>query len=200
MNDDPVTAACEPCPDVYLAGQLFSAGELSAMALDGLVEPVFGSAFRGAETPDSPGVRATALALHCPPALAQRAVLGRGTAAWVYGCGPPPERIQLLVNSARRTTALGHVSGCRVHEVRLGPYDAVRICGVGVTTALRTAVDVAMHEPHVLATPILLAMGSRQPLNCPLGTVRGAVALGDHVPGKRAAMALLDALINESWH
>lgn len=187
-----------PAPDGILSpGGQFAVAELCAMERDGVLARVFGQAFRPVAEPETPAHRASALAHHVPAGLAERAVLGRGSAAWVYGCAPPPQAICLLLDRARRTTMLPPRSGCEVHEVLLGPDDVERVGGAQVTRALRTAVDIAMNEPEATAAPLLLALAGAAGLGCPLGRINSAVAMARHIPGKRRAQALLRTLLEE---
>lgn len=180
---------------VLAPGGQFTIAELCAMERDGVLSRVFGQAFRSVAEPETAALRASALAHHVPAALAGRAVLGRGSAAWVHGCAPPPPAICLLLDRGHRTTSLAPLSGCNVHEVQLGPYDAERLGGAQVTCALRTAVDIAMHEPAARAVPVLLALSRKADLNCPLGRINMAVGMARHVPGKRRAQDLLRSLL-----
>jgi len=181
---------------LLVPGAAFTVAELYAMALDGVLAAVFGHAFRPVEVPESPALRAAALAHHAPAALAGRAAIGGLAAAWIHGCAPPPRvPIALLVPSGHRTTALPANSGCVLHEVRLDPYDVERLGGALVTNGLRTARDVAMYAPEQEARAVLAAIAATPALACPLGRIRAAIAVASHVPGKRRAQALLDAMI-----
>ncbi len=184
-----------PSPGILGPGGQFTIAELSAMEQDGVLARVFGQAFRSVAEPDTPALRAAALAHQVPPGLAERAVLGHGTAAWIHCCAPPPRAICLLLSRAHRTTMLPAHSGCVVHEVLLGPEDAVRLGGAKVTCALRTGVDVAIHEPTQLAIPMLLALARAEELDCPLARIEAAVAAARHIPGKRRAQALVRSLL-----
>ncbi|WP_223916707.1 type IV toxin-antitoxin system AbiEi family antitoxin [Arthrobacter sp. NicSoilC12] len=101
----------------------------------------------------SPQLRARAAALVVAPAIRQRVVAGRMTAAWIYGCATEPDRLALLVDANRRISSLRSVRGCTFHEVRLGPFDVVSMGGLMVSSPLRTAVDVAMHVDAERAVP-----------------------------------------------
>ncbi|NVM97901.1 hypothetical protein [Arthrobacter sp. SDTb3-6] len=183
-------------PDGILAPDAqFTLAELCAMELDGVLVRVFGKAFRSAAEPETPALRAAALAHQVPASMAARAVLGRGSAAWIHGCAPPPAAICLLLDRRHRTTSLPPHSGCTVHEVHLGTYDVEQLGGARVTCALRTAVDVAMHEPPAAAVPVLLALSAAPELQCPLGRINAALATAHHIPGRRRALALLRRLL-----
>jgi len=195
----PLSPACPAAPanpGILTPGNEFTVAELYAMALDGVVANVFGQAFRAVAEPESAALRAAALAHQIPPALANRAALARLSAAWVYGCAPPPRLISLAISSAHRSTALPPWSGCELHEVRLDSCDVLRLGGALLTTAVRTAVDVAIHEPPETARAVLLAMAVRTELHCPLGRVLTALANTVHIPGKRQAQQLLEDLLH----
>lgn len=185
-----------PVPTLILTpGCEFTVAELSAMALDGVLVSVFGLAFRPVAEAESTPLRAAALAHQIPAALADRAALARLSAAWVYGCAPAPALISLAINSAHRSTALPSHSGCVLHEVRLEAYDVERQGGALLTSAVRTAVDVAIHERPETATAVLLAMAVRPELHCPLGRIRSALANTVHRPGKLQAQQLLEDML-----
>lgn len=173
----------------------FEVPELCAMVLDHVVVPVFGQAFRSVAEPETPALRAAAMASLVPDNLAGRAALGRMSAAWVYGCAPRPAIVCLLISSGHRSSALPARSGCSLHEVRLDSLDVERLGGTQVTCALRTAVDVAVTESAELATATLWSLANSASLNCPLGRIRAAVAAASHVPGKRRALELIDDML-----
>ena len=102
-----------------------------------------------------PQLRARAAALVVAPAIRQRVVAGRMTAAWIYGCAAEPDRLALLVDANRRISSLRSVRGCTFHEVRLGPFDVVSMGGLMVSSPLRTAVDIALHVDAERAVPAL---------------------------------------------
>jgi hypothetical protein len=183
-------------PDrLLLPGYLFTAVELQAMALDGIVQHVYAEAYVRAGIRLTPALRAAAAGSVVPAALAGRTVVGRVAAAWIHGCAPAPARVALLVRHQQRTTELPPFSGCTLHEVQLGPFDHMVLGGVPVATPLRTAVDVALSSPPGAARAILAAMAATAPLNCPLGLIRSAVAASSRARGRPQAMALLDEMI-----
>lgn len=183
---------------IIVPGLEFTIAELYAMCSQGVLVSVIGEAFRPISVPESMDLRAAALVHHVPPGLAGRAALGRLSAAWVYGCSPPPALISLLINSAHRSTALPPSSGCVLHEVRLGPFDVEQRGGALLTSAIRTAVDVATHETPEVSIGVLNALSIRAELNCPLGRIRQALVDAVHIPGKRAALELLGGMIGKT--
>ncbi|PYI67442.1 hypothetical protein CVV68_10085 [Arthrobacter livingstonensis] len=189
-----MSISLEPAGILAPGGQ-FTLAELCAMRQDGVLAHVYGQAFRSIAEPETPALRAAALAVQVPAGLAERAVLGRSAAAWIYGCAPPPPVICLLIPREHRTSTLPPHSGCVLHEVRLDKYDVDRLGGAQVTCALRTAVDVATNETVDVAVPVLLALAGTAGLNCPLGRISAAISLVRHVPGKRRAQALVRSLL-----
>ena len=128
------------------------------------------------------------------PAIRQRVVAGRMTAAWIYGCAAEPDRLALLVDANRRISSLRSVRGCTFHEVRLGPFDVVSIGGLMVSSPLRTALDVALHVEAERAVPALRALLARPELGVRLRLLRLAVDASPRVPNRKAALAKLSAL------
>ncbi len=181
---------------LLVPGGLFLLGELHAMKLDGVLAQVSGDAFRVALGDETAEHRATALFHQVPAALAPRAALGQLSAAWIYGCAPPPATVALLVGHEGRTTALPMFSGCTLRQVRLGPQDVVAIGGVPVTSPLRTALDVARSVPAPAARPVLEAMARTPSLRCSLARVRMALLAAAHVPGKIRGQALVQEMID----
>lgn len=180
---------------LFTAGGIFSAVELRAMEMDGLLRRVYGETYVRWDISPDPVCRALAAAACLPPKQRPRIMLGRLTAAWVYGCAPPPARLALLVDHGRRTTALAPFSPAVLHEVRLGPADGMDIAGVRVSTPLRTASDLARHGPEEESVQALLALAANPALHCPLGHVRAITAATQRLPGKAAALDRLDRAI-----
>ena len=198
-----------PCPGVlpaftstggalYSAGDDFSGVELQAMAADGLLRRVYADTYVRWDIEPDPVCRALAAAAALPVRLRAKMMLGRLTAAWVYGCAPAPRRLELLISSRSRTTALPPFSPAVVHEVRLGPGDGMDVAGITVTTPLRTAADIARHSPEEESLQALLALAARPVLQCPLAAVRRTVAAGSRQPGNAAALRRLDLAIRLS--
>lgn len=180
---------------LLVPGKLFALAELHAMKIDGVLWPIIGDAFRSMAVAESPQLRAAALAHHVPAGLAKRAALSQLSAAWVYGCAPPPGVIALVQDRSGKSTSLPPFSGCSLREVYLDAFDTQPIGEVLVTSPLRTALDVARTAPHGLARDVLLRMSSVPSLHCPLGRIRQALSLASHVPGKIRGQALLAELI-----
>ncbi|WP_254785618.1 type IV toxin-antitoxin system AbiEi family antitoxin [Arthrobacter sp. ok362] len=186
-----------PGPDhceLYSPGALFSWPELQAMAADGVLTQLYQRGYLPPGAHASPQLRARAASLAMAPAIRQRVVAGRMTAAWIYGCAAEPDRLALLVDANRRISSLRSVRGCTFHEVRLGPFDVVSMGGLMVSSPLRTAVDVALHVDAERAVPALRALLARPELGVRLRLLRLAVDASPRVPHKRAALAKLAAL------
>ncbi|WAP53084.1 hypothetical protein OL239_08400 [Arthrobacter sp. ATA002] len=165
------------------------------MAADGLLKQVYAHTYVRWDIEPDPVCRALA-AGHCmTERLRERTVLGRFTAAWIYGCAPAPRQLQLLVDHARRTTALPPFTAAVLHEVQLGPAEGMDIAGVTVTTPLRTAVDIARHGTGRPAVDAVLALGTDPVLRCPLGDVRSHLESQVRLPGKAAALQCVDAAL-----
>ncbi|MDK1359119.1 hypothetical protein QNO00_02375 [Arthrobacter sp. zg-Y1219] len=180
---------------LFSAGGDFSSVELQAMEKDGLLKRVYADTYVRWDLEPDPVCRAVAAANCLSERLRARIMLGRLTAAWVYGCAPAPQRLQLLIDHGRRTTALAPFSIAVLHEVRLGPEDGMDIAGIMVTTPLRTAMDLARHGPRDQSVSALLAIAADPVLRCPLGRVRSAVEAVARLPGKSTALHRLDAAI-----
>ena len=127
------------------------------MAADGVLMQLYQRGYLPPGVPASPQLRARAASLAVAPAIRQRVVAGRMTAAWIYGCAAEPDRLALLVDANRRISSLRSVRGCTFHEVRLGPFDVVSMGGLMVSSPLRTA-WVALHVEAERAVPALRAL------------------------------------------
>ena len=190
-------AAPAPGPEhceLYSPGALFSWPELQAMAADGVLTQLYQRGYLPPGAPASPQLRARAASLAVAPAIRQRVVAGRMTAAWIYGCAAEPDRLALLVDANRRISSLRSVRGCTFHEVRLGPFDVVSMGGLMVSSPLRTALDVALHVDAERAVPALRALLARPELGVRLRLLRLAVDASPRLPHKRAALAKLAAV------
>jgi hypothetical protein len=177
--------------DLYAPGQLFSWPELQSMAADGVLTHVYQHGYTLPGAPSSPQLRARAAALAVPPAIRQRVVAGRMTAAWIYGCAREPDRLALLVDAKRRISSLRSTRGCTLHEVRLGPFDVVSLGGLMVSSPLRTALDVAMHVDPERAVPALRQLLERPELDVRLRLLCRAVEATPRLPHKKAALEKL---------
>lgn len=181
-------------PELYSPGRVFSWPELQAMAADGILSQLYQRGYVLPGTPATPQLRARAASFAVPPAIRQRVVAGRMTAAWIYGCAGEPDRLALLVDATRRVSSLRSTRGCTLHEVRLGPFDVVSLGGLMVSSPLRTALDIALHVDAERALPALRKMLASPELDVRLRLLTLAVEATPRVPHKKAALAILSAL------
>lgn len=136
-----------PLPSHVRLGSVLSprdlpVAELHSARLDGDVYAL-GDFWCPIDEVDGPRNRARAAALLVPVSV----VAERGTAAWIYGLLPEPLCHELRLDSKARK----HVNAsfrARVREVRYPFADTEVYGGVAVTTALRTAVDLALCRQH----------------------------------------------------
>lgn len=191
-----LASAPDPPPqaELYSPGALFSWPELQAMASDGVLTQLSQRGYLPPGTRPTPQLRARAAGVLIRPAIRQRVVAGRMTAAWIYGCAPEPDRLALLVDANRRISSLRSARGCSFHEVRLGPFDVVSLGGLMVTSPLRTAVDIALHVGPERAVPALRALVGRPELGLGLRVLVLAVDATPRVPHKRQALETLAAV------
>jgi len=193
-----VRPACSPGADppaLLQPGRLHTHNELRAMRLDGLVQHVYGPAYLPAGRAASADHRALAARAALPAQLRGKVVIGRLSAAWIYGCAPPPEKVAGLLDHRFRTTSQGRCRSAAIHEVTLGPLDATTIAGVPVTTVLRTALDVALYVPEEAAVPALLSLAADTGLACPLDYIRQALLARSRLPGKRQALERIERVL-----
>ncbi|GAA2197383.1 type IV toxin-antitoxin system AbiEi family antitoxin [Sinomonas flava] len=170
--------ASDADPPVLVAGGPFTAVELQAMEHDGVLRRLIADAYVPIQCGEAPELRARGLAAILAPRLVHRTVVGRLTAAWVYGCAGRPDTPVLLVDGSRRMSTLRATHRLLVHEVYFGPFDVVELAGVRVTSPLRTAVDLAIHSEEGVSVPVLRRMLAQPRLGLTVGLVaRGLDAL-----------------------
>lgn len=180
-----------PLAELYSPGGLFTWPELQAMASDGVLTQLYQRGYLPPGARPTPQLRARAAAVLIRPAIRQRVVAGRMTAAWIYGCAPEPDRLALLVDASRRISSLRSTRGCTLHEVRLGPFDVVSLGGLMVSSPLRTAVDIALHVDPERAVPALSALVEHPELGLALRVLTLAVDAVPRMPHKRQALQTL---------
>lgn len=191
----PAPPQSRPAPlELYSPGPLFTWPELQAMASDGVLTQLYQRGYLPSGSRATPQLRARAAAVLVRPAIRQRVVAGRMTAAWIYGCAAEPDRLALLVDAHRRISSLRSTRGCTFHEVRLGPFDVVSLGGLMVSSPLRTSVDIALHVDAERAIPALRALLGQPELGVRLRLLRLAVEATPRMPHKRAALAKLEHL------
>ena len=123
----------------------------SAARLHGALVPC-GPGFRGVGWPETPTVRASALAEF----LVDDRIATHLTAAWVWGAARSPGRPLRVSTKARRRVTLPATEQLRVAEARLAPEDSCRLGDFGVTTPLRTMLDL-LHDPEDFGPAELVA-------------------------------------------
>ena len=197
VHGPPPALTGPPAPpplELYSPGALFTWPELQAMASDGVLTQLYQRGYLPAGGRATPQLRARAAAILIRPAIRQRVVAGRMTAAWIYGCAAEPDRLALLVDANRRISSLRSTRGCTFHEVRLGPFDVVSLGGLMVSSPLRTSVDIALHVDAERAIPALQALLGQPGLGVRLRLLRLAVEATPRMPYKKAALAKLEYL------
>ena len=118
---------------------------------------LFRGIYADAALPDSYGLRVAGARLLLPP---EAAFSGR-TAAVLHGAtelAGVQDRIEVSVPTGVR---FGPVAGLRIRQVRLPRVDVVHIRTRPCTGGLRTALDIARHEPLIEAVPALDVLVAR---------------------------------------
>lgn len=125
------------CPTL-LDRRVLPLAELLALCLDGQLYRV-GDAFASPDTPDTPALRARALAAEVP----RRAIAERATAAWIHGTrSSPPPRPQICILPADRGTLIP--AGVDGRQRSLADDEFETAGPIAVTSALRTAADLLL--------------------------------------------------------
>ncbi|WP_349864589.1 hypothetical protein [Leifsonia sp. WHRI 6310E] len=149
------------CP-ALLDRHVLPLAELLSLCLDGHLYRV-GESFAPTDTPDTPVLRARALAATVP----RRAIAERATAAWIHGTrGAPPPRPQVCLDPSRRGTRLPVSVDGRQRTFERG--ETHPIGPLEVTTPLRTAADLLLSttrfdEPEALEVRHLLSLAAVPP-------------------------------------
>lgn len=164
------------------------------MVNDGMLQRLVGDTYAPAASAPTPELRAASLAAVLNPRLKRRTVVGRMSAAWIYGCAPSPPAPVLLVPAPRRLSSTGRGHGALLHEVVLGDYDVLEFGPILVTSPLRTAVDVAVHSEGAVAVQTLRRLLSQTGLGLTCSLVGRAVETLPRQPHKRRARDLLTRL------
>ncbi|WP_136610577.1 hypothetical protein [Sinomonas albida] len=195
----PVRRSPSAAPAAILTpGRPFSPAELQAMANDGVLRLLVGDSYAPAAVPLTAELRATALAAAYEPRLRARTVVGRQSAAWIYGCAPAPAVPVLLVPAPRRISSARKARGILVHEVWLGEYDVVELGPLFVTSPLRTAVDLAMHGDTPIASVALRRLLSRRGLGLTPSLVARALDALPRQPRKQRGRDVIARLLRET--
>ena len=140
-------------PDLSLPGP-----ELQAASLDGELVPL-GEGYLPVDAPLTPLTRAESLA---PLLVEPRILLSDRTAAWVWGWLPAMPTLTTSVPiGSRISSARRRRLGTR--EVVIAEHEVHRWGAVGVTTRVRTLVDLARHDESPDLHTVLLAALRQQP-------------------------------------
>ena len=193
----PAAGSAPPTP-VLVPGRPFTPAELQAMAIDGVLRRLVGDSYAPAPAPVTAELRAAALATTYDPRLRHRTVVGRQSAAWIYGCAPEPPVPVLLVPSPRRLSSARKARGVLVHEVWLGDFDVIELGPLRITSPLRTAVDMAMHGETPLASLVLRRLLGRSGLGLTPSLVSRALEALPRQPRKQRGREVLARLLRES--
>ncbi|WP_197061868.1 type IV toxin-antitoxin system AbiEi family antitoxin [Sinomonas humi] len=181
-------------PEVLVPGRPFTSSELQAMANDGVLQQLVDDSYAPAATAPTPELRAAGLAAVLTAQLKRRTVVGRMSAAWIYGCAHPPPAPVLLVPAPRRLSSTGRGHGALLHEVVLGDYDVLEFGAILVTSPLRTAVDIAVHSEGRLAAQTLRRLLGQPGLGLTPSLVARALETLPRQPHKQRARNLLTRL------
>lgn len=127
--------------------------EVRRLVREGLARPLVVDVLAPADAPDRLEVRLAGLHLALEPHRPRLSgapqdgafVLGYRTAAWLYGSGPVPEVVDVVI--APQTGRVRR-PGLLIHEHRVDPAQVLRLGGLWVTTPERTAADLARQRPE----------------------------------------------------
>jgi hypothetical protein len=142
--------------DLVAAGR--SAAEIDALVTEGVLAEVLRGVYLPVDHADDQRLRAAALGLVLPDGAA----VCRTTAAWLHGvdCRPPGEQdkpipLECLVAVGRTPP---RIAGVRPYQALLPGTDVMDVAGITVTTADRTALDLARYLPEFMGLGVLDAM------------------------------------------
>jgi hypothetical protein len=139
---------------IFIGSHALAEGLLTRNQLSSLYRRVLHNVYADPSVPDEHRTRARGVALVMPPGAA---IGGRSAASW-YGAALSSVTDPVVVVAPRGCPWDGP-RGVRVHKTNLRPDEVVVDAnGVRVTTAARTAWDVATLEPMMSAVPLLDAM------------------------------------------
>jgi predicted transcriptional regulator of viral defense system len=165
--------------------------EIARLVERSWLRPLLPGVYLAADVPRTPAVRAAAVREVLPAEVLAAGILCAGTAVWLHCGGEPPWPLDVVVPRRGGGPRLRGVAGLRVHEHRLYAQDTELVAGLTVTTAVRTAVDLARVLPAaeaVLRFAQLAAATGLQPRE-----VTGYLRRLGPVPGLRAARAAVAA-------
>lgn len=163
--------------------------ELTAARLDGQLYEL-GDGYCSVAELETPALRAVS-------ALGSRSVrliAELGTAAWIWGASPVQPVTWEFCSAIGNRARIAHGDPAQVRDLVLDADDVVQLGGVGVTTPLRTAVDLArfrseLTDDEAAAVHRLLQIGGVSP-----GAVHAMLERRRNLPGKRRARIALESL------
>lgn len=165
-----------------------------AARLDGELYGI-GDCFSPIDVYEQPAHRAGSLAALLP----DRLIAEQHSAAWVLGArGSPPARHQLCADTTARIRSSGSVLST-VREVVLAGTDVFECGGLRVTTALRTAVDIARISPTFSMLDVVVVRRLMRLGDFGFDECRGMLDRRRNLPGKRLALdRLVQAIAAEA--
>ncbi|GAA5226867.1 type IV toxin-antitoxin system AbiEi family antitoxin [Paeniglutamicibacter antarcticus] len=189
-------ALTQPVPRVVLVDSPFSRNELQALRLRGSLREVLPGAYVSAEHPHSPATRARVAAAVAGEQFIPGRALCKCTAAWVYGCAPMPNELDILVPRYHRPCAPNSGMVLRLSE---GIMDEDQICtigGISVTSPLRTAMDISFNSDLIDSMPVLAAINAAPRLRCNYRQMLESIETQVRRPGRRRALLAMTRLMD----
>ncbi|WP_448060675.1 hypothetical protein [Cellulomonas hominis] len=178
----PEMAAQELAAQELVTPDQVGSAAFQAMLLDGTLHRVWGDVALPRGTTEAPAHRAAAVR----PLVPGRCVVGLLGAVWVHTGGDPPARLDVVVPPrGRRPDPHPHR---RVHALRLDPGDTTLLDDLRVTTAERTALDLACRCAEPVAVAGLRALAAA---GLDVGAVLDRLGSLDGRNGARGARAVL---------
>ena len=171
----------------YSPGASLSAAELGAARLDGLVVEI-GEGYMPADVPEDAAARMVSIRMLIPDGYAACGP----SAAWVLGAGSAPPRRHHAVRTSRRRPRVVPRPDLVLHDVRRADADLLVIAGMPVTTLPRTLRDLAFLAVRDAECARWVHRVVSQAPGI-VADVRRSIADQPRLPGKRAALAMLDA-------
>lgn len=180
-------SALSPPPQLLRGGLELTEAEAQALAARRTLHPLLHGIYSiGAPTPS---LRGWAAGLLLRPASRDALVLHRMTAAWLYGCAPPPRLVEC---SARRTTTHKFHRWEESFVLRrftgYSPFEDLRCGPVRTTTPLRTCADLALHCTGSRADLAIATMLRAPGLGCSPPVVEAALAALPRAPHRAEAL------------
>ena len=166
-----------PAPLILLPDAYLSEPELRSATLDGELAQL-GEGYVPADAPLTPMARAMSLA---PLLVEPRILLSHRSAAWVWGWLPAQPGISTSVPIGARISS-GRRRRLSTREVVIDEHEVHRWGDLGVTTRVRTLIDLARHDEGDDVTRIIArALRERPALRTEAATYLGSGARASHV-------------------